>query len=31
MIKNAYKVNSTVNVLSEDTEWENFLNQNKDE
>ena len=26
MIKNAYKANSTVNVLPEDTEWGNFLN-----
>lgn len=31
MIENAYKANSTVNVLSEDTEWKELLNQNKDE
>ena len=31
MIENASKTNSTVSILSEDTEWENFLNQNKDE
>ena len=31
MIKNAYKTNVTVNVLPEDTEWEELLNQNKDE
>jgi len=31
MIENAYKANSIVNVLSEDTEWENLLNQKKDE
>jgi hypothetical protein len=31
MIKNAYKINATINVLPEDTEWEELLNQNKDE
>ena len=31
VIENAYKANSTVNVLSEDTEWKELLNQNKDE
>ena len=31
MIENAYKTNATVNVLPENTEWEELLNQNKDE
>jgi hypothetical protein len=31
MVENAYKANSTVNVLLEDTEWEKLLNQKKDE
>jgi len=31
MVEKAYKTNVTVNVLSEDTEWEELLNQNKDE
>ena len=30
MIEKAYKTNVTMSILSEDTEWENFLNQNKD-
>ena len=31
MLKNAYKINATINVLPEDTECEELLNQNKDE
>jgi hypothetical protein len=31
MIENSYKVNVTVSILSEDNEWEELLNQNKDE
>jgi hypothetical protein len=31
MIENSYKVNATINVLPEDNEWEELLNQNKDE
>ncbi len=31
MVENAYKAGSTVNVLPEDTEWEELLNQNKHE
>ena len=27
MIKNAYKINSTLNILSGDTEWENLIHQ----
>jgi len=31
MIKNAYKINITLDVLPEDTEWKELLNQNKNE
>jgi hypothetical protein len=31
MIENAYKTNATVSILSEDTNWFNASNQNKDE
>jgi hypothetical protein len=31
MVENAYKAGSTVNILPEDTEWEELLNQNKHE
>jgi len=31
MIENASKINITMSILSEDTEWKELLNQNKDE
>ena len=31
MFENAYKTNVTVSILSEDNEWEELLNKNKDE